>query len=33
MATTKEQQITMTPESAIQRLKDGNSRFTKKQKL
>ena len=29
MATTKEQQITMTPESAIQRLKDGNSRFTK----
>ena len=29
MATTKEQQIAMTPESAIQRLKDGNSRFTK----
>ena len=29
MATTKEQQRTMTPESAIQRLKDGNSRFTK----
>jgi carbonic anhydrase len=29
MATTKEQQIIMTPESAIQRLKDGNSRFTK----
>jgi len=29
MATTKEQQITMTPESAIQRLKEGNSRFTK----
>jgi carbonic anhydrase len=29
MATTKEQQITMTPENAIQRLKDGNSRFTK----
>jgi len=29
MSTTKEQQIAMTPESAIQRLKDGNSRFTK----
>ena len=29
MATTKDQQITMTPESAIKRLKDGNSRFTK----
>ena len=29
MATTKEQQITMTPESAIQRLKEGNVRFTK----
>ena len=29
MATTKEQQIAMTPESAIQRLKNGNSRFTK----
>jgi len=27
MATTKDQQITMTPESAIQRLKEGNSRF------
>jgi carbonic anhydrase len=27
MATTKDQQITMTPESAIKRLKDGNSRF------
>jgi carbonic anhydrase len=29
MATTKEQQIKMTPESAIQRLKEGNVRFTK----